>query len=95
MLRIRKGKTAAQCHTARTYSNREVGWRKGEKGSGGEKEGRKERNELIISIGAGMLCAPTELSKPKDGRTDLLWIYLLSPLWLLSWRLACGDHTLG
>lgn len=65
------------------------------KGSGGEKEGSKGRNELIISSVAGMSCVPTELSKPEDGRTDLLWVYLLSPRWMLSWQLACGDHTLG
>lgn len=59
-------------------------------GSGGEKEGSKGRNELSTSIVTGMSCAPTEPSKPKGARTDLL-----SPLWMLSWQLACSDHTLG
>lgn len=61
-----------------------------EKGSGGEKEGSKGRNELSTSIVTGMSCAPTEPSKPKGARTDLL-----SPLWMLRWELACSDHTLG
>jgi hypothetical protein len=47
--RIRKGKSATRCHTARTHSNREVGWKKGkkeveERRKEGRKEGRREVN---------------------------------------------------
>lgn len=45
MSRVRKGNTAALHHTARTYSNREVGGRKGEKEvEEKRKEARKEMN---------------------------------------------------
>jgi hypothetical protein len=36
-----------------------------------------------------MSCALTEPSKPEDRRSDLLWVCSLSPLWTLSWQLAC------
>lgn len=60
-----------------------------EKGSGGEKERSKERSELSTSIVTGMSCALTEPSKPEDRSSDSLWVYSLSPLWTLSWQLAC------
>lgn len=64
------------------------------KGSGGEKEGSKERYERVTSMLAGTRWAPTEPSKPEEG-DRLAWDLLASPLWMPCWQLACSDHTLG
>ena len=88
-----KGKVSYPMSHSKNSQQQGSRMEKREKGSGGEKEGRKEgrkeRSELSISIVTCMSCALTEPSKPEDRRSDLLWVCSLSPLWTLSWQLAC------